>query len=91
MSSLGSTNQNIIKSIWVAVISIFLNIEYRALNLDEIVKSLILTTKGTKNTKSMKMYNNFSFVSFVVIYKYGFLATFFGAISVFLIMASEKL
>ena len=53
--------------------------------IDEAVKSLILTTKCTKNTKGQKIFNNFSFVlfvSFVVSYKHNFLATFYELIKV---------
>ena len=52
---------------------------------DEAVKSPILTTKCTKNTKGQKIFNNFSFVlfvSFVVSYKHNFLATFYELIKV---------
>jgi O-acetyl-ADP-ribose deacetylase (regulator of RNase III) len=50
---------------------------------DEAVKSPILTTKCTKNTKGQKILYNFSFVifvSFVVSYKHSFLATFYELI-----------
>jgi hypothetical protein len=59
--------------------------EHPTSNIDEAVKSPILTTKCTKNTKGQKIFNNFSFVlfvSFVVSYKHSFLATFYELINI---------